>query len=257
MPRDGAATQDKIMAFFLFAVAAACPTSSSASETGCLHVPSAAVGSAFECADLCGPNATLACISSEAESAFVTRRWPGAYLWLGAYRARAVDHWHCASGGQLSYVNWGPGKPSPQSQRPNTTSCAEMFTGEWQGKAGRWYDTVGVNWEQPKWVQLGAYIRYVTIKSLRWRAASVGTALAHRRRSWRLSQRKQRPTQATTSRSFDPDRVSWSVRRWRAQRLWSTNPVPHSNSAITAVAAQRTATARRPSASISHSCCRC
>lgn len=143
------------MAFFLFAVAAACPTSSSASETGCLHVPSAAVGSAFECADLCGPNATLACISSEAESAFVTRRWPGAYLWLGAYRARAVDHWHCASGGQLSYVNWGPGKPSPQSQRPNTTSCAEMFTGEWQGKAGRWYDTVGVNWEQPNWVQLG------------------------------------------------------------------------------------------------------
>ena len=30
-----------------------------------------------------------------------------------------------------------------------------MFTGEWQGKAGRWYDTVGVNWERPNWVQLG------------------------------------------------------------------------------------------------------
>lgn len=118
------------------AMAAVCPTSSSAPDSACLHVPAAAVRSPFECSELCGLNSTLACISSEEESAMVARRWPGSILWLGAYKSRAVDQWQCASSGSLAsheYVNWGSGRPRPEG------SCARVYNGEWQGAAGHWY----------------------------------------------------------------------------------------------------------------------
>lgn len=118
------------------AMAAVCPTSSTAANSACLHVPAAAVRSPFECSELCGLNATLACISSEEESAMVARRWPDSILWLGAYQSRAVDQWQCASSDSLAsreYVNWGPGNPRPEE------SCARAYNGVWQGAAGRWY----------------------------------------------------------------------------------------------------------------------
>ena len=138
--------------------AAACPDASWAeSEFGC-HRVTQEMSSHWGCMDLCGPNASLACIGSAAENVVVTGLVSATLgynenVWIGLYqRADGQEPdggWDvCASGEAAGYANWATYQPNNGGDSwtpPGPQNCSALWSGEdWGGGVssgvGRWRD---------------------------------------------------------------------------------------------------------------------
>ena len=122
--------------------ARSCPDDWTASKFGCHRIVRAPIGQ-YDCPALCGHNATLACIGSTEESAFVkdlAATTAVTWLWLGHYqREEAAGGWDsCASGEASNFSNW-PDNPSHGQTSSmamySSSSCVAMVLSH-----GQWID---------------------------------------------------------------------------------------------------------------------
>ena len=127
----------------LVCCASACPNDWTASEFGCHRIVRAPIGQ-YDCPARCGHNATLACIGSAEESAFVKDLAATAavtWLWLGHYqREAAAGGWDSCASGEASNFSNGPDNPShghtsTMAMYPSSSCVAMDFE-----RDGQWID---------------------------------------------------------------------------------------------------------------------
>ena len=93
--------------------AAVCPAGWTESPAGGCYRLTDESATHWECADLCGAEASLACISSEEESTYVSMELlpAGRWAWVGLYQtpggAEPDGGWsHCSNGEAVNFTNW-------------------------------------------------------------------------------------------------------------------------------------------------------
>ena len=118
-----------------------CPLGWNASEFGCHRVVKAAVPQ-YDCPALCGPNATIACIGSAAENAYVERlaaQHPDSFMWLWLGHYRPSNSWECVAGGAAPFENWdnitasavGPDQSSGYEYSYRCAAMSLTLQGRW------------------------------------------------------------------------------------------------------------------------------
>lgn len=128
----------------------ACPSGFSASPTGACIMVTTDRTTHWDCAALCGANASLACISSAKDNEFVASLVPSNpgdvpylhhELWLGGYKASdgggyraesdASYGYKCASGQPMNYTAWSIADREPNDRRSNinglSSDCAKIL----------------------------------------------------------------------------------------------------------------------------------
>ena len=137
-----AAGMRRIGVLALVCCAGACPDDWTASKFGCHRVVRAPIGQ-YDCPERCGQNATLACIRSAEENAYIKDLTAGTavtWLWLGHYkREQASGGWDsCATGENSTFSN---GRDNPNDGEASSMamysskSCVAMILSR-----GQWVD---------------------------------------------------------------------------------------------------------------------
>ena len=113
--------------------AAVCPAGWSESPAGGCYRLTDERATQWECDELCGAEASLACISSEEESTYISMELlrAGRAAWIGLYQtpgaAEPDGGWsHCSNGEAVNFTNWFDGEPNEYG----VEDCAAM-RGEW------------------------------------------------------------------------------------------------------------------------------
>ena len=99
-----------------------CPDAWTASEFGCHRIVEAACAQ-YDCPARCGPDATLACIGSAEENAYIQElavNAAAAWLWIGNYQRTGSQEpaggWDvCASGETPMFTSWRDGLPGQEN----------------------------------------------------------------------------------------------------------------------------------------------
>ena len=83
----------------------------------------------WNCESLCGPDASLACVSTLADTTRLAEAASGA--WLGHFRS-AAGNWECSSDAPSTWTQWAPGEPAVAE-----FECARMAASNLR-KRGKW-----------------------------------------------------------------------------------------------------------------------
>ena len=126
-----------------------CPKGWIASTTNACYKLSDRAASHIRCVELCGANASLACIGSAEENEFVSfmargglSRSGATHVWIGHYQlpnsTEPDGGWgRCSSGEASNFTNWMDGQPDNLGvSRTVGENCARLTT----SGAGRWQD---------------------------------------------------------------------------------------------------------------------
>ena len=124
----------------ILATAASCPAGWSVALGRCYFITESEAP-IWDCAALCGPNASLACIGSAEENSKVSEmaRAAGVMVWLGIFQrpSGGIDgRWdQCSTGEVTSFFNWtGPtGGPDPWPG----ADCAQLLP--WHHHKEAWW----------------------------------------------------------------------------------------------------------------------
>jgi hypothetical protein len=125
-------------------IAAACPDASWTAANGRCYRATREWVPQWECASLCGPNASLACITSAAENAVAARLAARTgWAWFGLYQrpgsAEPSGGWDtCSTGEVTSFSNWAPEQPN--DLRLLNQACVAFFNDASIHVDGRWDD---------------------------------------------------------------------------------------------------------------------
>ena len=130
--------------------AAVCPAGWSESPAGGCYRLTDEIATHWGCAELCGADASLACISSEEEITYVGMelRSMGSWVWIGLYRTAGAAEpdggWsHCSNGEAVNFTNWtvfpdGYSEPDNWEEQAGGVlreeDCSEML----EGTQGLW-----------------------------------------------------------------------------------------------------------------------